>query len=109
MVKTVPDEAQVGRFHHARNGCNRIAEGDYQMKTDKQRIEELERRVKELEARPPVWMPVPYYVPQPYPVYPIYPASVPNPWYVPVPWTPTVPEGPRWISTAGTATAVTAQ
>ena len=69
------------------------------MKTDKQRIEELERRVKELEARPPVWMPMPYPVPQPYPIYP-----APYQPYIP-PMYPFSPH-PTWIATAGTATGI---
>jgi hypothetical protein len=82
------------------------------MKTDKQRIEELERRVKELEARPPVWMPVPYPVPQPYPVYPAPVLPLPSPWIIP--WTPTYQPIPNpWIvtcgATGGTAMTITAQ
>jgi hypothetical protein len=58
-------------------------------KDDKRRLEELERRVKELEARPqaqPYYYPVPYpYMPAPtYPAYPQYP----SPW-----WT-----GPVWCA-----------
>jgi hypothetical protein len=51
------------------------------MNTDKQRIEELERRVRELETRPQVVY-VPYYVQPPAP--PQWP-SQPHPWY-PLVW-----------------------
>jgi len=69
------------------------------MKTDKQRIEELERRVKELEMRPPIYMPMPYPVPQPYPVYP---APYQPPYYVPYMPHPTWVGTPAW-GAAGTA------
>lgn len=49
----------------------------------KQRIEELERRVRELEARPIVYPPVfvPYPVPVP-PTPPLYPSPFSPPWFV---------------------------
>lgn len=43
----------------------------------KDRIEELEKRVRDLEARP-VWYPVPYYVAPPQPVLPYFHPL--NPW-----------------------------
>ena len=52
----------------------------------KKRIEELERKVKELEARPATQHWHYHYPPQPY--YPSYPNY--QPW-------PTVPLGPTWI------------
>jgi len=36
----------------------------------KDRVEELERKVKELDTRPPVYVYPPVYIPQPYPAYP---------------------------------------
>lgn len=60
----------------------------------KDRIEELEKKVKELEARPPVMIPQPYPVPQLYPVYPYYP----QPWYpTPYPWY----GSPDWVTCGG--------
>lgn len=54
--------------------------------SQKQRIEELERRVRELEARPisypPVYLPYPVPAPNftPYPMWPIYPPG--TPWWL---------------------------
>ena|SRR5665213_1259643 len=65
----------------------------------KQRIEELERKVKELEARP-VFIP--------YPVYPA-PVSIPVPYpipyipYIPQPHYPPYPLTPWYITTCGGA------
>jgi hypothetical protein len=65
----------------------------------KDKIEELERRIKELEGRPqyvPVYWPI--YV-QPVPAY----VPPPVPWFVPpgmfpTPSYPAMPTGPIWIS-----------
>ena len=46
-----------------------------------QRIAELEKRVRDLEARP-VYVPVPYFPPQPYVVPGPYRAPWESPWYV---------------------------
>lgn len=46
------------------------------MATLKARIEELEKRVRELEARPVQIISVPYYIPAPLPI-------APNPYYTP--------------------------
>lgn len=57
------------------------------------RIEELERKVRDLQMRPPqIVTPYPYYVP-----YPVYPAPQPYPYH---PW-------PVWISRAGSGIAPT--
>lgn len=49
----------------------------------KDRVEELEKRVKELEARPIYWpMYVPYFAPQPTPFYPWYGQPNTTPPYV---------------------------
>jgi hypothetical protein len=64
------------------------------MKT-KDKIEELERRIKELEARP-------QYVPVYWPIY-VQPAPMPapNPWYV-QPFIPYAPvTQPMWQTTCG--------
>jgi len=74
----------------------------------KKQIEELERRVKELEARPIVYQPIYYPVPQPYYV----PPPVP---YYPQPWLPVQPWGVQitWgggepsSTTGGTSVATT--
>jgi hypothetical protein len=62
------------------------------------RIEQLERKVRDLEARPlmpqPVW--IPYYVP-PYYGQPYIPPS-------PIPHWPTYPPGPVWIAGAADGT-----
>jgi hypothetical protein len=62
----------------------------------KQRIEELERRVKELESRPQVWLipQVPYVHYTPVPVCPV--PTVHPPWYV------TCEDRARWPSPGGT-------
>lgn len=49
--------------------------------TLKERVEELERKVRELEARPAVVYPL--YIPQPYYVQPLQPWYNPQPYYVP--------------------------
>lgn len=72
-------------------------------KDEKRRLEELERKVKELEARPPQ-IAYPYYVP--YPVYT--PTLVPQPYYPTYPyriWS-TYPGG---YGTSGYATGTLAQ
>ena len=47
------------------------------------RIEELERRVRDLEARPVYVPPVPYYPMQPYtPIVPVQPYPWQQPWVV---------------------------
>ena len=51
-------------------------------KDEKRRLEELERRVKELESRPPqIAAPYPYYVP-----YPVYPPNFAKPYYPTYPY-----------------------
>jgi hypothetical protein len=65
----------------------------------KQELEELKKRVEELERRP-VWV-QPYYVPVPVPYPqppPLFPA--PNPW--------DVPHGPVWLSNTGGCAQTTA-
>jgi len=57
------------------------------MKT-KDKIEELERRIKELEARPPQIMSYPVYLPYPYYVWPAAP-YIPSPIPFPQPFQPT--------------------
>lgn len=68
--------------------------------TTKQRIEELERRVRELEARPLQVIGIPYFVPPP--------VAVPNPWPLnpPIvfrdgPWSALVPESMYRITSSG--------
>jgi hypothetical protein len=59
--------------------------------TDKERIDELEKKVKKLEQRPqPAFVPVPYYYPH----------------YIPV-WPPTYPAYPNWITYTSGSTTVT--
>lgn len=62
----------------------------------KDRIEELERRVRELEQRPIAYPPV--YIPQPYPV-PYYP----SPYYV-LPW---IPPQPPYVIVSTTSGCIT--
>ena len=50
----------------------------------KNKLKELEDRIKKLEDKPAQLIPCPYPVPQPYPVYPVnpYPYTYPYPWTV---------------------------
>lgn len=59
------------------------------------RIEELERKVRELEARPPQVLEYHFHTQYVYPVpqYPLLPVS-PQPW---------LPAGPTWIANVGTS------
>lgn len=67
------------------------------MKSDKERIVELEARLAEVEGRLARAVPVmvPYPVPQPYPVYP-------RPWPYASPIYPTITYGSLWNDTSTT-------